>query len=102
MLKGYLADDLADSFARYLPSATETPTSNRYAATSRAQSGDEPVFRSATTGDGSVSEDASNPATGAAGSAVADKHTEYQEGEEFFEDDDEARSHERTAQVSFL
>jgi hypothetical protein len=72
VLKGYALQDLTDALTRYLPvCVAENGVSKRYAATSRSQSGDEPLFQNATEGVGSVSENARNPAPRAKSSAVA-------------------------------
>ena len=70
-IKGYCMEDFSDAFTRYIP---QTPLSIRYAATSRSQSGDPPLFQSATPQACRVSENASNPAPDAGCSVVADQH----------------------------
>jgi hypothetical protein len=80
--KGYLFCDLADAFDRYIPLPLgESTISKRYPATSRAGSGDDPLFQSATEGDGSGSKNALNPALGAEGSGVADQNPQNPRGE---------------------
>lgn len=70
-IKGYCMEDFSDAFTRYIP---QTPLSIRYAATSRSQNGDPPLFQSATPQACSVSENASNPAPDAGCSVVADQN----------------------------
>ena len=61
--KGYLLEDFADAFERYLPLfPPENPLSKRNNHTSRAQSGDDPLFQSVTEGACYVSENGLNPA----------------------------------------
>jgi putative DNA primase/helicase len=85
VLRGYLLTDFEEAFTRYVPSSTENPVSKRYRATSRSQSGDPPLFRSATEAAGSVSENRTNPAPDATSSAVAAQNPLFGEDEEIIE-----------------
>jgi hypothetical protein len=82
VLKGYVAEDFHECFARYLPLAPELALSNRYNATSLSQRGDEPVFQSATPRACSGSENAVIHAPSAASSGVADRNRDSPEDEE--------------------
>lgn len=82
VVKGYFRDNFLDIFSRYLNS----PSATRYTATSHAQSGDDPLFQSATEPGCSVSENGTNPAPQAACSAVALQNRDVSEEEIFFED----------------
>jgi len=86
VVKGYDLRDLEDAFARYLPSLPESHLSNRYTATSRSSTGDEPLFQSATEGGGSVSENGPISAPDAESSAVADQNGVSVGEEIFFEE----------------
>ena len=90
VVKGYCLEDFDDAFERYIPSPFPDPTtSNRYTATTRAQSGDNTLFQSATEGACSVSENGLNPAPRAACSVVADRNG-VSEAEETIDEDTDA------------
>jgi hypothetical protein len=89
-LKGYLLEDFADAFERYVPlSPLENPLSKRNNDTSRAQSGDEPLFQSVTKEACYVSENGLNPAPRAECVSVTDRN-DVSEGEETIEEDTDA------------
>jgi putative DNA primase/helicase len=88
--KGYLLEDFADAFERYVPlSPLENPLSKRNNDTSRAQSGDEPLFQSVTKEACYVSENGLNPAPRAECVSVTDRN-DVSEGEETIEEDTDA------------
>jgi hypothetical protein len=61
--RGYLLEDFADAFTRYIPASTqENPLSKCNTATTRAQSGENPLFQGATEGSCCTSENSLNPA----------------------------------------
>jgi putative DNA primase/helicase len=74
--KGYLVEYFADAFERYLHSLPpESVLSKRNNDTSRAQSGDNPLFQSVTEGACYVSENGLNPAPRAECVSVTDRNT---------------------------
>lgn len=61
--KGYHLEDFTDAFERYISSPTqENPLSKRNSVTTRAQSGDDPLFRNVTEDSCYLSENGLNPA----------------------------------------
>ena len=71
-VKGYLVGPLTEVFTSYIsPPSEENTISRRYSATTRAQSGENPLFQSATEGACSGSKNARNHALGAECSGVA-------------------------------
>jgi putative DNA primase/helicase len=63
LVKGYLLEDFADAFDRYLlPPTPDSTLSKGNNDTTRAQSGDDPLFRKVTEGACYVSENGLNPA----------------------------------------
>ena len=88
--KGYLLEDFADAFERYLPpDPPENPLSKRNNDTSRAQSGDDPLFQSVTEGACYVSENGLNPAPRAECVSVTDRNG-VSEGEETIDEEIDA------------
>lgn len=87
--KGYLLEDFADAFERYLPLfPLENPLSKRNNDTSRAQSGDEPLFQSVTEGACYVSENGLNPTPRAECVSVTDRKGDFGVEETIEEDTD--------------
>lgn len=82
-IKGYAVEDFSDAFSRYLPDFT-IPI--RYTATTSHQSGDSPLFQSATPQACSVSKNTPNPAPDAGCSAVAVQNQESGDVDTFFEE----------------
>jgi putative DNA primase/helicase len=100
--KGYYREAFEETFRRYLPSDQENSISERHTATSRAQSGDEPVFQNATPPPCGVSENATIPAPDAGCGAVADRNEESQDEEEICEGHHVPGSRQPAYQISIL
>lgn len=87
--KGYLLEDLADAFERYIPSLPpDSPLSKRNRDTTCAQSGDGPLFRKVTEGACYVSENGLNPAPRAECVSVTFQNPEIQGERTLFEEVD--------------
>jgi putative DNA primase/helicase len=91
-LKGYYWETFGEAFGRYLPSDPGTPISKRHTVTTRASSGDEPVFRNVTPPPCDVSENATIPAPDAGCDAVTDQNGTSQGEETIFEEDHAPRA----------
>jgi putative DNA primase/helicase len=91
LVKGYLLEDFADAFERYLPlSPPDNPLSKRNNDTSRAQSGDDRLFQSVTEGTCYVSENGLNPAPRTECVSVTDRNgvSEGEESIQLFQEED--------------
>jgi hypothetical protein len=85
--KGYLIEDFADAFTRYISFPPGDFTlSKRLGVTTRSQRGDNTVFRSVTTDDGDVSKNGLNPALMAESDAVTFRNGESNRGKRFSEE----------------
>ena len=87
--RGYLLEDFTDAFERYIPSPTqENQLLKCNSATTRSQSGDDPLFQGATEGACCTSEKGLNPAPRAECCTVADQKQETQAEGMFFEEEE--------------
>ena len=85
--RGYLIEDFADAFTRYISSSLRNfPLSKRHSDTTRSQSGDDPLFQSDTEGACVTSENGLNPAPSAPCVTVSLQNGEFQRGERLCEE----------------
>lgn len=92
--RGYQLEDFADAFERYIPPLTqENQLSKCNSATTRSQSGDNPLSQGATEDSCCTSENGLNPPPRAECCSVADQKQEIQAEGMFFEEEDASDAH---------